>query len=197
MAKEAVTIPWRVAQRPDNEFEDTALVHLDALYSLGLRLTHNRAGAEDLVQETYLRAFKNFHRFNPGTNCRAWLFTILRNLFLNHIRRSGREILEGDARLPDPGLDGVASTTLGGSPEEEFLQTLLHGDVERALKALPLPFREAVVLADLEGLSYREVAEVLGCPVGTVMSRLSRGRSLLRHALGRLARERGYVKEDE
>lgn len=197
MAEEEARILWRVARPPDNEFEDTALVHLDALYSLGLRLTHNRAEAEDLVQETFLRAFKNFHRFNPGTNCRAWLFTILRNLFLNHIRRSGREILEGDAGLPDLGLDGVASMTLGGSPEEEFFQTILHGDVERGLKTLPLQFREAVVLADLEGLSYREVAEVLGCPVGTVMSRLSRGRSLLRRALGRLARERGYVKEDE
>jgi RNA polymerase sigma-70 factor (ECF subfamily) len=125
------------------------------------------------------------------------LFTILRNLFLNRIRRSGTEILEGDAGLSDAGLDGVASAAFGGSPEEEFFQTILHGDVERALKALPLPFREAVVLADLEGLSYRDVAEVLGCPVGTVMSRLSRGRALLRRGLGRLARERGYVKEDE
>jgi len=197
MAKEEARILWRLARPRDNEFEDTALVHLDALYSLGLRLTHNRAEAEDLVQEAYLRAFKNFHRFNPGTNCRAWLFTILRNLFFNQMRRNGREILEGDAGLPDPGLDGVASATFGGSPEEEFFQTILHGDVERALKALPLPFREAVVLADLEGLSYREVAEVLGCPIGTVMSRLSRGRALLRRGLGRLARERGYVKEDE
>lgn len=186
-----------MARPSGNEFEDTTLVHLDALYRLGLQLTHNRAAAEDLVQETYLRAFKNFHRFNPGTNCRAWLFTILRNVFLNQIRRSGTEVLEGDAGLPDAGLDSVASMTFGGGPEEEFLQTMLHGDVERALKALPLQFREAVVLADLEGLTYREVAEVLGCPIGTVMSRLSRGRALLRRGLGRLARERGYVKEDE
>lgn len=195
-------IRWRVERRPDTEFEETTLVYLDALYRLGLRLTHNRAEAEDLVQETYLRAFKSFHRFNPGTNCRAWLFTILRNLFLNQIRRSGRELLEGDAGLPDAGLpdaglDSMASTTFGGSPEEEFFQTIVHGDVERALKALPLPFREAVILADLEGLSYREVAEVVGCPVGTVMSRLSRGRALLKRSLGRLARERGYVKENE
>lgn len=172
-------------------------MHLDALYNLGLRLTHNRAEAEDLVQETYLRAFKNFHRFNPGTNCRAWLYTILRNVFLNRIRRTGTEILEGDARLPDAGLDALPSMTFGGTPEEEFLQTVLHGDVERALRGLPLPFREAIVLADLEGLSYREVAEVLGCPLGTVMSRLSRGRALLRRGLARPGRERGYVKEDE
>jgi RNA polymerase sigma-70 factor (ECF subfamily) len=179
------------------EFGETALVHLDALYTLALRLTHNRAEAEDLVQEAYLRAFKNFHRFNPGTNCRAWLFTILRNVFLNRIRRDGTEILEGDAGLPDAGLDSFPSVTFGGTPEEEFFQTILHGDVERALRALPLPFREAVVLADLEGLSYREVADVLGCPIGTVMSRLSRGRALLRRGLGQLARDRGYMKEDE
>jgi RNA polymerase sigma-70 factor (ECF subfamily) len=197
MAKEAVGILWRIARRPAEEFEEVALVHLDALYGLGLRLTHNRAEAEDLVQEAYLRAFKSFHRFNPGTNCRAWLFTILRNVFLNRIRRSGREVLEGDARLPAAGLVGLESPGEGGSPEEEFFQTVLHGDVERALKTLPLPFREAVVLADLEGLSYREVAQVLGCPIGTVMSRLSRGRALLRRALGQFAREHGYTREDE
>jgi RNA polymerase sigma-70 factor (ECF subfamily) len=196
-SKEARRIRWRLGQSREAEFEETALVHLDALYNLGLRLTHNRAEAEDLVQETYLRAFKNFHRFNPGTNCRAWLYTILRNVFLNRIRRTGTEIPEGDAGLPEAGLDGLPSATFGGTPEEEFLQTILHGEVERALRGLPLSFREAVVLADLEGLSYREVAEVLGCPIGTVMSRLSRGRALLRRGLDRLGRERGYVKEDE
>ena len=172
-------------------------MHLDALYNLGLRLTHNRADAEDLVQETYLQAFKNFHRFNPGTNCRAWLFTILRNVFLNRMRRNGTEILEGEAVLPDAGLDSVPSATFGRTPEDEFFQTILQGDVERALRALPLPFREAVVLTDLEGLSYREVAQVLSCPIGTVMSRLSRGRALLRQSLGGRARERGTMKEDE
>jgi RNA polymerase sigma-70 factor, ECF subfamily len=199
--KEARRIRWKLGRSREAEFEETALVHLDALYNLGLRLTHNRAEAEDLVQETYLRAFKNFHRFNPGTNCRAWLFTILRNVFLNRVRRTGTELLEGDAALPDPGLDRLPSATFGGTPafgrtpEEEFFQTILHGDVERALRALPRPFREAVVLADLEGLSYREVAEVLGCPIGTVMSRLSRGRALLRRGLGHLERERRYMME--
>ncbi len=196
-SKEARRIRWKLGRSREAEFEEAALVHLDTLYNLAWRLTHNRAEAEDLVQEAYLRAFKNFHRFNPGTNCRAWLFTILRNVFLNRMRRNGIEILEDDAGLPDAGLDSVPSATFGGTPEEEFFQTILHGNVERALRALPLLFREAVVLADLEGLSYREVAEVLGCPIGTVMSRLSRGRALLRRGLGHLERERGYMKEDE
>jgi RNA polymerase sigma-70 factor (ECF subfamily) len=192
---------WVTAGARSREFEAVALVHLDALYRYALRLTHNRSDAEDLVQEASLRAFRGFHRFNPGTNCRAWLFTILRNAFLNRVRQAGRDVLGGASaelesesealqRLPD-------TAPARGHPEEEFFQTVLHGDVDRALKALPLPFREVVILADLEGLSYREIAEVVGCPVGTVMSRLARGRGLLRQALGRFAREHGYVKESE
>ena len=174
-----------------------ALVHLDALYHVALRLTRNRAEAEDVVQEAYLRAFRSFHRFNPGTNCRAWLFTILRNVFLNRVRREGREVLEGEATFLTARVDSATALEPGGNPEEAFFQTVVHGDVDRALKTLPLVFREAVVLADLEGLSYKEVAEVLGCPVGTVMSRLSRGRHLLRETLGQFAREHGYMKDKE
>jgi RNA polymerase sigma-70 factor (ECF subfamily) len=173
-----------------------ALVHLDAVYHVALRLTRNRAEAEDVVQEAFLRAFRSFHRFNPGTNCRAWLFTILRNVFLNRVRTQGREVLETEMG----GLDQTETATeahADENPEERFLQTVLHGDVDRALTTLPAAFREAVILVDIEGLTYREVADILGCPIGTVMSRLSRGRALLRRALGRFAREHGCVKEEE
>jgi RNA polymerase sigma-70 factor (ECF subfamily) len=143
-----------------------------------------------------LSAFRNFHQFNPGTNCRAWLLTILRNVFLNRLRKGGREVPEADPAGWESGTP--SATSLGfGNPEEAFFQTVLHGDVDRALKALPLAFREAVALVDLEGLSYKEVAGVVGCPVGTVMSRLSRGRHLLRQALMRFAREHGYVRDGE
>jgi RNA polymerase sigma-70 factor (ECF subfamily) len=176
------------------EFEDVALGHLDTLYRVALRLTHSRPEAEDLVQETCLRAFRSFHRFIPGTNCRAWLITIMRNLFLNRLRQTRHESL--DEQLGGDVAESATGPDLApGNPEEELLQTLLHGDVDRALRALPLTFREAVVLADLEGLSYREVSEVLGCPIGTVMSRLFRGRRLLRQSLKRFAREHGYVRE--
>jgi RNA polymerase sigma-70 factor (ECF subfamily) len=180
------------------EFEDTALVHIDTLYRSALRLTHDRAEAEDLVQETYLRAFRGFHRFNPGTNCRAWLLTILRNEFLRRLRRGGHEVLHGDPGDRDPGVTSVTDPGRPrGHPEEQLLQTILHGDVDRALKALPLAYREVVILADLEELSYREIAQIVGCPMGTVMSRLARGRARLRRLLGQLAREHGYVKEPE
>lgn len=185
---------WEPRYRP---FEETVLVHLDALYRSALRLTHNRAEAEDLVQETCLRAFRSFHRFAPGTNARAWVFTILRNLFLNRLRRAGREVLEKNGDAPEPLASATAPDPAGPDPEEAFLQTVVHGDVDRALRALPLPYREAVILVDLEGLSYRECAEVLGCPLGTVMSRLFRARQLLRRALVRLAQEHGYVRGGE
>jgi RNA polymerase sigma-70 factor (ECF subfamily) len=189
-----------------------ALVHLDTLYRSALRFTRNRAEAEDIVQETCLKAFRNFHRFNPGTNCRAWLLRILRNTYLNRARRAGREVPEEDlpgwagthAGYPRESVGhvgapegGTGLVGAGANPEEEFLQTVLHGDVDRALASTPLVYREAVTLADLEGLSYQEVAEALGCPIGTVMSRLSRGRRFLRQALSNFAREHGYVKESE
>lgn len=187
---------WLTGRDRSREFEEVALVHLDSLYRSALRLTHNRADAEDLVQETCLRALRSFDRFNPGTNCRAWLLTILRNAFLNRIRRAGREILEGSLAGGDQALDMLAEPPpVRENPEDEFFQTVLHGDVDRALKSLPLVFREAVILADLEGLTYKGVAQVLDCPIGTVMSRLSRGRHLLRQALSRFAREHGYSKE--
>lgn len=191
-------IAWRPGTGRSREFEETALVHLDALYRSALRFTRNRVEAEDVLQETFLKAFRSFHRFNPGTSCRAWLFTILRNTFLNRVRDARWEVLEKDADAREGAAESAtADPSAGASPEEEFFQTVLHGDVDRALKALPLVFREAVVLVDLEGLSYKEVAQVLGCPIGTVMSRLARGRGLLRRALREFAREHGYIKESE
>jgi len=171
------------------------LVHLDTLYRSALRLTQNRAEAEDLVQETCLRAFRSFHRFNPGTNCRAWLLTILRHAFLNRIRQAGHDVLAGESAATAPAA--VEAVPAYGNPEEEFFQTVLHGDVDRAVNALPLAFREVVMLADLEGLTYKEIGQVVGCPIGTVMSRLSRARGLLRQALGRFAGEHDYIKGRE
>jgi len=179
-----------------SEFEGVALVHLDLLYRAALRLTHNRAEAEDLVQETWLRALRHFDQFDPGSNCRAWLLTILRNAFLNRLRREGREILESDMAATEAGAARLEEASVArSSPEEDFFQTVLHGDVDRALKTLPLPFRLVVTLADLEGLTYKEIAQVLDCPIGTVMSRLSRARQLLRKELVTLAREHGYSEE--
>jgi RNA polymerase sigma-70 factor, ECF subfamily len=165
------------------------------MYHAALRLTRNRAEAEDVVQDAVLRAFRAFDTFDRATNCRAWLLTILRNVFLNRERRHGREVLAPELTSMESPGQLTADWPAGRDPEDEYLHTVLHGDVDRALRALPFAYREAVILADLEGLTYKELAQVLDCPAGTVMSRLSRGRALLRQALIRFAKEHGYAKD--
>lgn len=179
------------SQARRQEFEDQALVHLDRIFHLALRLSRNRAEAEDLAQETFLRAFKYFDQFDPGTNCRAWLFAILRNAFVNRVKRQAREIpgLE-EGELERMELEMAEWLSSIDSPEEVLLKRVMGADLVAALDRLPLIFREAVVLADLEECSYKEIARICGVPIGTVMSRLSRGRRLLRRSLGMLMRER-------
>ncbi|MBI4390528.1 MAG: sigma-70 family RNA polymerase sigma factor [candidate division NC10 bacterium] len=163
------------------EFEEVALVHLHVLYGAALRLAGNQAEAEDLVQETALRAYEFFHQFAPGTNCKAWLLRILYRTFLNR-RRAVRLTVAYDDDLAPP----VGGSATVGNPEEDFLRKATGEEIQRALMVLPEKFRLPVILADLEGLTYREIAEVCGCPVGTVMSRLHRGRAHLREALREL-----------
>jgi RNA polymerase sigma-70 factor (ECF subfamily) len=178
------------------DFEEVALVHLDLLYRTALRLTHDRAEADDLVQETWLRALQHFDQFDPGSNCRAWLVTILRNAFLNRLRRQGRDRPENDMTGErDHSAPFEDSAIERSTPEEEFFQTVFHGDVERALKSLSPAFQQVIVLADFEGFTYKEIAQVVNCPIGTVMSRLSRARQLLRRELRALARAHGYSEE--
>jgi RNA polymerase sigma-70 factor (ECF subfamily) len=173
------------------QFEQVALVHLDDLFRMAVRLHKNRADAQDLVQETYFRAFKHFDQFQPGTNCRAWLFAILHNTFVNRLRRGGREVLELDGGDPDRHEDGpleVMATI--ADPEEEFFKHVVDADLIKAIERLPLRFREIILLADVEEYSYKEIAQICGVPIGTVMSRLFRGRQRLRKALVAAYRER-------
>jgi len=157
-------------------FETDAISLLNALYSTALRLTANRADAEDLVQETYLKAFRSSGQFEPGTNLKAWLFTILHNTFLNTRRHAGRESITADADE----LERVAAQPeAAASPEQILLRKTLDADLRAALDSLPDVFREAVWLRDVEEFSYAEIAGILQVPVGTVMSRISRGRRLL------------------
>ena len=179
------------SQSRRQEFEDEALVHLDRVFRLALRLTRNRTEAEDLTQETYLRALRHFDQFDPGTNCRAWLFAILRNAFVNQLKRGGREVPGLDeAELDRLETEMVEGSGMLESPEEGLLKRMVGAELVQALDRLPLIFREAVVLADVEECSYKEISRICGIPVGTVMSRLSRGRRLLRRALEILVRER-------
>jgi RNA polymerase sigma-70 factor (ECF subfamily) len=178
-------------------FEAIALEHFDALYNTAMRLTRNPSTAQDLVQETYLKAYRFFHRFEPGTNIKAWLFTILRNTYINVYRKTVRQQPQVDFEQVSPFYaDPDASSEWGErSSVEEMLHYVVHDDVKRALDDLPEEYRMVVLLADLEDFSYKEIADIVGCPVGTVMSRLFRGRRLLRKSLEDFAKKSGYIKE--
>jgi RNA polymerase sigma-70 factor (ECF subfamily) len=182
------------------QFEELALRHLDPLYAAALRLTRNDRDAEDLVQDTFMRAYRFFDKFERGTNMKAWLFKILTNTFINRYRRSVKErsIVEGSERQsvhqrfvsPDAALHAQ-------NPEQHFFDRLLSDDVLRAVDALPIDFRLVVILADLQEFSYKEIADVLDVPVGTVMSRLYRGRRLLQKALASYAASSGLLDDPD
>jgi RNA polymerase sigma-70 factor (ECF subfamily) len=179
------------------QFSDLAMEHMPALYSAALRLTRNPADAEDLVQETYLRAYRGFGGFTEGTNLRAWLYRILTNTYINSYRAAKRRPEIADVedvedlylyrRLASP--DGAPNR----SAEEEALASFTDDEVKSAIESLPDAFRIAVLLADVEGFSYKEIAEITDVPIGTVMSRIHRGRRALQKALHTFAEERGLV----
>jgi RNA polymerase sigma-70 factor, ECF subfamily len=181
-------------------FCDETLTHLDAMYAVACKLTRNPTEAEDLVQDAFVKAMRARQQFQAGTNLKAWLFRILTNTFINKYRRGGleRSVLEGpDA---DPLADGwVSASTMRQlrDPESLALMPIVQDEIRRALDALPAEFRLAVVLCDVEEFSYEEIARMMGCPIGTVMSRLHRGRKLLQRALYNHAIALGVIKGED
>ena len=185
-------------QGPKAGFEEEALPHLDAVYRFALRLSGSADDAEDLVQETFLRAYKAWAQFERGTRAKSWLFTICRNVFLRRRERAQRhdEIVSETADRSGPGqspLNPVWVSTLGVDPEGDFFSSIVDGRIVQAIEELPEEYRTAVVLSDVEGLAYAEIAELVGVPVGTVKSRLFRGRRRLQEVLYEHAVEMGYI----
>ena len=180
-------------RRKRDEFAREALPHMDQVYTAGLYLTRNQDEAQELLQETFLRAYRFWHQFTSGTNCRAWLMTILHNTFRNRHRERYREqqTVEFDDTIneTDSSVNAEAPPT---NPEDIVLAQFLDTEVEEALKSLPVEFLEVIVLVDIQELTYEEAAAAIACPVGTIRSRLSRGRRLLQAALRQYAKERGY-----
>jgi RNA polymerase sigma-70 factor, ECF subfamily len=180
------------------EFERQAMVHTDALFGAAYRLTRNARDAEDLVQDSLLRAYRFWDSFEQDSNCKAWLLRIVTNTFINEYQRKkrSREVLDA-ATAEQDATDGIlihADANDRQTPERALLDRSVSDDVQRALDALPEDFRTAVVLCDVQGLSYKEIAEIMQTPVGTVMSRLFRGRKLLATSLREFATSEGYVR---
>ena len=177
-------------------FEDEALPHLDALYSMAVRLARNPDDANDLLQETVLRAYRFFHQFESGTNCRAWMLTILFNNFRNGYRKSSREQPASSADEFERKVEAESLRTdpAGSNPEALLAGQGMEGEVETALASLPDEFRQAVLLVDVEELSYQEVSGVLNVAIGTIKSRVSRGRAMLRDRLAGFAKEQGIIR---
>jgi len=183
------------------DFEAGVLAQLDSLYRTALRMTNNPQEAEDLVQETMLKAFRFAHTYQPGTNLRAWLFRILNTSAINRYRKQAAHptptsLPEGEEFYLYNQIRDLSGQELSQGAEDEVLSQYLDEDVYKALNDLPPNFRMAVILADIEGLSYKEIAEALQIPIGTVMSRISRARRQLQKSLWQYAKERGYVRSE-
>jgi RNA polymerase sigma-70 factor, ECF subfamily len=187
------TIPPMRTGAPES-FQKEALPHLDHLYSLGLHLARNRDDADDLVQETMLRALRFFEQFTPGTNCRSWLITILYNIFRNRYRQGAERVAATEEEFEDQ-IDQASLRSSGPSnnPETLVLDHLLEAEVKAALDSLPDDFRTVLLMIDIQELRYEEAAGVLDIPLGTVRSRVSRARAMLKKALAGFARSRGYT----
>ena len=187
------------------EFEELTMPHVDSLYNMAVRMSTNKEDAEDLVQETYLKAYRFFNTFQKGTNVKAWLFKILRNTFINKYRKaisSPSEVLYEDIELVNSYVSNNNEPDTKESIDTlkskvESLDDILGDDIKNAIDSLPIEYREAIIYSDIEELTYKEIAEIINVPIGTVKSRINRARSLLRKNLWNYAKERGFVKREK
>lgn len=188
-------------EKKQKEFEELTMPHIDSLYSMALRYIFNKEEAEDLVQDTYLKAYRFYSSFQQGTNIKAWLFKILRNTFINKYRKAAStpgevlyediDTLNTDQTTAQEGVSGKFTDTLATRCDE--ISSFMEDDIKHAIESLPVEYREAILLSDVEELSYKDISEIANVPVGTVKSRLNRGRKLLQKSLWEYAKDRGFI----
>ncbi|MCP4726966.1 MAG: sigma-70 family RNA polymerase sigma factor [bacterium] len=185
---------WESSEEKKEAFKVEALTHIDTLYNAALKFTSNKDDAKDLVQETFYKAYKFFGNYEPGTSCKAWLFKILKNSFINSYRRKVRQPEKVDFDTVEPFVDLIRDKSLVSmeSLDESIFNSHMSDDVRDALAKLPDEFRMVMVLSDVEGFSYKEISDIMDCPIGTVRSRLSRGRKLMYRYLLKYAKAEGY-----
>ncbi len=185
-------------EEKDRVFQEEALPHLNALYNYARSISRSTEDAEDLVQETYLRAYRYFDQYTPGTNCKAWLFTIFRNLYNTEYKKYKTSPDEVHYESPEEiygQIQDVDTSGMDRNPEDEFFENVMPDEIVEAIEELPEEYRSCIILADVEDFSYKEIAEILDVPIGTVMSRLHRARNILKKKLVDYARERGVIGE--
>lgn len=189
---------WDSIQEKHKAFESDALQHLDSLYNSALKLTYNEEDAKDLVQETFLKAFRFFDQYEPGTSCKAWLYKILKNTFINKYRKKMRQPEQVDFDSVEPFVELIKDKNFQDSKSLDvgILNSFLSDEINEALSRLSYDFRMVLLLSDIEGFSYKEIADILDCPIGTIRSRLSRGRKMMFKNLLKYAKKEGYFQEE-
>ncbi|KPK90554.1 RNA polymerase subunit sigma [bacterium SM23_31] len=190
---------WKNIDEKKEAFESEALVHMDTLYNGALKLTYNEEDAKDLVQETYFKAFRFFDQFEPGTSCKAWLFKILKNTFINKYRKKAKQPEHVDYNTVEPFVEIIKDKQYfdSDSLDDSILNNYLSDEINEALSKLSYEFRMILILSDIEGFSYKEIADIMDCPIGTIRSRLSRARKLMFKLLSKYAKQEGYYREED
>jgi len=187
---------WKNISEKQEAFKSEALVHMDALYNGAFKLTYNEEDAKDLVQETYFKALRFFDQFEPGTSCKAWLFKILKNTFINKYRKKAKQPEHVDFNTVEPFVDLIKDKQYfdSNSLDDSILNNYLSDEINEALSKLSYEFRMILILSDIEGFSYKEIADIMDCPLGTIRSRLSRARRMMFKLLSKYAKKEGYYR---
>ena len=190
---------WDSIQEKQKAFEAEAVTHMDALYNSALKLTYNEDDAKDLIQESYFKAFRFFEQFEPGTSCKAWLFKILKNTFINKYRKKVKQPEQVDFNAVESFVDLIKDKNYDEDEalDDGIVNSYLSDEINEALTKLSYEFKMVLILSDVEGFSYKEIADIMDCPIGTIRSRLSRARKMMFKNLLKYAKKEGYYQEEE